>query len=96
MASCLGSPNAHHCESCVCRNAVAAKELVAHKEGWRGKLGSFLADARVLASHPIYVLTVGGTAIYVGAPSIGSSPLTGDENLLLSMERMHSSKSASC
>ena len=46
---------------------VAAKELAAHKEGWRGKAGSFLADAKVLASHPVYVLTVAGTTIYVGA-----------------------------
>ena len=52
---------------CTCCSAVAAKELAAHKEGWRGKAGSFLADARVLASHPVYVLTVAGTAIYVGA-----------------------------
>ena len=46
---------------------MAAKELADHKDGWKGKAGSFLADARVLASHPVYVLTVAGTAIYVGA-----------------------------
>ena len=49
------------------RTAVAAKEVAAHKEGLKGKLSSFCADMRVLASHPIYVLTVAGTAIYVGA-----------------------------
>ena len=48
---------------------MAAKELAAHHEGFKGKLASFWADMRVLASHPIYVLTVGGTAIYVGAAS---------------------------
>ncbi len=46
---------------------MAAKEAAAHKEGLKGKLSSFLADMRVLASHPVYVLTVAGTAIYVGA-----------------------------
>ncbi len=54
---------------------MAAKELAAHKEGWRGKAGSLLADARVLASHPVYVLTVAGTAIYVGADPPAGSPL---------------------
>ena len=57
------------------RLAVAAKEMAAHKEGFKGKVSSFYADMRVLASHPIYVLTVAGTAIYVGAGAWYSMPL---------------------